>query len=321
MFDSWFARGTFAPEHLWPYYAEHPSALETYLGMRPASTVSSQSRSDRLQIALSILAASPRSPPATSRASPSSHSGRARRTASPRSRCSSRMQAPTVWPSRVARRQGRDPRHRRSLVAAAGRSGRDPSAARSTDQGTPRGGPGGDAQRTRGAGRRHQHRRRPRAPARRGHQGAPGQGTGQHRLVPRGRSARAAVGGGRVTRAGGRREMVGRARGQAQGPERTRPDLPLRVAARRPEPGGAGSVRARVVDRSGHQGPNGRGEPDLRRRRGAAAVRPVPALVQAAPQYYEAAAAKTVDQHHQDAFREHQRNYLGSAISDKGCSR
>ncbi len=36
------------------------------------------------------------------------------------------------------------------------------------------------------------------------------------------------------------------------------------------------------------------------------------------PQYYAAEAAKTVDQHFQDLFREHQATFLGSAVAEKG---
>ena len=36
------------------------------------------------------------------------------------------------------------------------------------------------------------------------------------------------------------------------------------------------------------------------------------------PQHYEAEAARTVDDHYRDAYREHQATYLGSAIKDKG---
>ncbi|MFJ4105902.1 DUF4132 domain-containing protein [Oerskovia enterophila] len=62
VFDSWFARETFAPEHLWPYYAEHPAALETHLGLRPPTKVDSYSRSERLEVALTILGGFPTLP-------------------------------------------------------------------------------------------------------------------------------------------------------------------------------------------------------------------------------------------------------------------
>ena len=62
VFDTWFTRGTFAPEHLWPYFAEHPRALETNLGLQPPSTVSTYGRSERLEVALSILGGFPTIP-------------------------------------------------------------------------------------------------------------------------------------------------------------------------------------------------------------------------------------------------------------------
>lgn len=62
VFDSWFARGTFAPEHLWPYFAEHPAALEVHLGLRSPTTVDSYSRSERLEVALTILGGFPTLP-------------------------------------------------------------------------------------------------------------------------------------------------------------------------------------------------------------------------------------------------------------------
>ncbi|MBE7701086.1 DUF4132 domain-containing protein [Oerskovia sp. Sa1BUA8] len=62
VFDSWFARETFAPEHLWPYYAEHPRALDTHLGLRAPSTVVTSSRVERLAVALTVLSGFPSLP-------------------------------------------------------------------------------------------------------------------------------------------------------------------------------------------------------------------------------------------------------------------
>ncbi|MHA7134207.1 DUF4132 domain-containing protein [Oerskovia turbata] len=62
VFDAWYARETFAPEHLWPYYAEHPGVLDTALGLRPAQFVQVHSRTDRLEVALLILSGFPSIP-------------------------------------------------------------------------------------------------------------------------------------------------------------------------------------------------------------------------------------------------------------------
>jgi HEAT repeat protein len=62
VFDTWFTRGTFAPEHLWPYFAEHPRSIDTILGLQPSSTVATYSRSERLEVALTILGGFPTIP-------------------------------------------------------------------------------------------------------------------------------------------------------------------------------------------------------------------------------------------------------------------
>lgn len=62
IFDGWYFRGAVAPDNAWPYFAERPEGLEIVLGLRPSAGENTYGQAERVETALAILAAFPAIP-------------------------------------------------------------------------------------------------------------------------------------------------------------------------------------------------------------------------------------------------------------------